>query len=207
MKPYGLFVIGAVAGMATIVVPRVAGFDVVGRLHHHLARREGPRGPLAHTEERFEFLAKAPLEKVAPLMGADRERVWAPGWNPNFVYPNPVADQPGMVFTVAHGDRHAAWVNTEFDLKTGRVQYVYVIPNALVTVITIRMTLTGNTTHVAVEYDRTALSPEAGSHVRQLAENDRKSGPEWEKQINDYLASRENETTKDTKVHKGQKSK
>ena len=187
MKTYWMFLIGAVAGMAAIVVPRVAGFDLVGRLHHHLRENAGTSGPLVHTEERFEFTAHAPLEKVAPLMGADRERVWAPGWNPKFVYPNPADDQQGMVFTVAHGDLHAAWVNTEFDLKAGRVQYVYVIPNALVTVITIRMTPAWNATHVAVEYDRTALSAEAGSHVRQLAENDRKSGPEWEEQINDFL--------------------
>lgn len=62
------------------------------------------------------------------------------------------------------------------------------IPDALVTLITIRLTPQGDTTHVAVEYQRTALRDEAHADVRRLAERDRRSGPEWEEQINEYLA-------------------
>jgi hypothetical protein len=72
------------------------------------------------------------------------------------------------------------------------VQYVYVIPDALVTVITLRLTLQGQQTHVEVEYDRTALNSEADGHVRRMAEQDRGSGPEWEKQINGYLETLKN---------------
>ncbi len=50
------------------------------------------------------------------------------------------------------------------------------------------MTPQGDRTHVAVEYDRTALKAEANDHVQKLAENDGKSGPEWEQQINVWLA-------------------
>lgn len=185
MRGVGVFAIGFVVGIAAIAVPRLAGVDLVAHLHHHFARRSS--APLAHTETKFEFAANGPLEKVAPLMGADRERVWAPGWNPHFVFPKPVADQQGMVFTVAHGPYRVPWVNTEFDLSNGRVQYVYVIPDTLVTVITSRMTSEGTKTRVKVEYDRTALSTGANDHVQRLAENDRKSGPEWEGQINEWL--------------------
>jgi hypothetical protein len=80
-------------------------------------------------------------------------------------------------------------VNTQFDLKNGRIQYVYVIPDALVTVITLQLKPDGDQTHVEVAYDRTALSAEADSHVHHMAEGDRNSGPEWEKQVNDYLGS------------------
>jgi hypothetical protein len=82
----------------------------------------------------------------------------------------------------------AAWVNTQFDEKNGRIQYVYMIPDALVTVITLQLTAEGQETKVEVEYDRTALSSEADAHVKHLADGDRTSGPEWEKQVNDYLA-------------------
>jgi hypothetical protein len=99
----------------------------------------------------------------------------------------PAADEEGMVFTVAHDHLKAAWVNTEFDLKNGRIQYVYMIPDVLVTVITLRLRPEGDHTQVEVEYDRTALSPEADAHVRHMAEGDRTSGPEWEKQVNGYL--------------------
>ncbi len=186
MKGAGVFAVGLFVGIGAIVVPRLAGIDVVAHVHRRFAR--GSNDPLAHTEAKFEFVANATMDKVAPLMGADRERVWAPGWDPRFVYPKPASDQQGMVFTVAHGPYQVPWVNTEFDLAGGRVQYVYAIPDTLVTVITIRMTPQGDKTHVAVEYDRTALRASANDHVQQLAEHDRNWGAEWAEQINGWLA-------------------
>jgi len=183
VKGLWLFVLGALCGAVVMAAPRI-----VGHLHAALhGGHGGDSGERVHTEEKFTFTAKGPMEKVAPLFGADKERVWAPGWNPHFVFPVPAADESGMVFTVAHGNQRAAWVNTEFDLKNGRIQYVYVIPDALVTLITLRLTPAGEQTQVEVEYDRTALSGEADAHVRHLAEGDRQAGPEWEGQMNGYL--------------------
>jgi hypothetical protein len=92
-----------------------------------------------------------------------------------------------MVFTVAHHHLRSIWVNTELDLKDGRVQYVYVIPDVLVTVITLRLKPEGNQTLIEVHYDRTALTPEADAHVQEMAKQDHDSGPEWRNQINQYL--------------------
>jgi hypothetical protein len=50
------------------------------------------------------------------------------------------------------------------------VQYVYVIPDAL----------------VEVRYGRTAQRAEADAHVRKTARQDCAEGPDWEKQINRY---------------------
>jgi hypothetical protein len=55
------------------------------------------------------------------------------------------------------------------------------------TVITLRLTPAGNETRVEVEYDRTALTPEADAHVQCMAEQDRSAGLEWEKAVNEYL--------------------
>ena len=189
MKGAWLFVIGAVCGAAIIAAPRVA-----AHLHSALRAAHGgqsrPGDTRAHTEERFAFIANAPMDQVVPLFGADKERVWAPKWNPQFVYPIPIADKEGMVFTVAHDHLRATWVNTQFDEKNGRIQYVYVIPDALVTVINLKLTPQGPQTKVEVEYERTALSPEADAHVRHMAEGDRTSGPDWEKWVNGYLEGR-----------------
>ena len=157
-----------------------------------LGADEVPKTPAstqrAHTQEHFTFTARAALAEVAPLFGADKERAWSPQWDPQFISPLPGTDKAGMVFTVRHGDSQATWVNTEFDLKNGRIQYVYVIPDALITVITLRLTPEKNQTKVEVEYDRTALTEQADSHVLHLAERDRTAGPYWESQINSYLA-------------------
>ena len=184
MKGLWLLVVGAILGAAFALLPKVT-----AHLHSALGAGSGKGGgQRLHTEERFSFLANAPLELVAPLLGAEKEKLWAPDWNPQFIYPLPANDQQGMVFAVRHGHLRSVWVNTQFDLKNGRVQYAYVIPDALVTLITLKLTPEGNQTQVEVEYDRTALRAETEPHVQHLAEQDRTSGPEWEAQINSYLA-------------------
>ena len=80
------------------------------------------------------------------------------------------------------------WTNTAFDAADRHVQYVYVIPDVLVTLVDIHLTKAGvDETRVAVVYERTALSPEANDHVAHLAKGDAKSGPEWAEAINGYL--------------------
>jgi hypothetical protein len=185
MKGGWLFVAGLICGAVLMAMPRVAA-------HLHAAMRGGGSAAMnsgrVHTEEKFAFTAKGTMAEVAPLFGADKERVWSPGWNPKFIHPVPAADEQGMVFSVAHDHLKSVWVNTELDLQHGRIQYVYVIPDALATVITLRLKPDGNQTQVEVDYERTALSAEADGHVRHLADGDRASGPEWEKQVNEYLA-------------------
>jgi hypothetical protein len=187
-----IFAMGLVCAAAAIALPWIGG-HLQHAVHGH-GSPEALASERVHTEERFSFVALGPLERVAPLFGAHREGLWSPDWNPQFVYPAPASDLPGMVFQVEHGRHPAVWVNTEFDLKEGRVQYVYIIPDSLVTVIRLRLTPEKNTTRVDVEYDRTALSPEADSHVRHMAEGDRVSGPEWEKQVNEYLGKKVSST-------------
>jgi hypothetical protein len=145
----------------------------------------------AHSERTFEFLAQAPLSEVAPLFGAHRERVWAPNWDPRFIWPAPAEDRPGMVFTVSGAHGTAIWVNTCFELETGRVQYAYVLDNAMTTLITLRLTPRGEHTHVAVSYERTALHPRADAWVACMADQDARAGDEWSAQINAYLGARQ----------------
>jgi hypothetical protein len=139
------------------------------------------------TCEQFEFIADAPLDIAWPLFGAAAERAWAPDWHPAFIWPATAADEEGMVFKVAQGDHTAVWVNTALDRAASRVQYVYVIPDLVVTVITLILEVTGPSTHVAVTYERTALTDAAGEVVSQMAARDKMAGPEWAQQINKYL--------------------
>jgi hypothetical protein len=143
---------------------------------------------LLHTHEVFEFVANAPIDVAWPLFGAQRERAWAPGWDPVFLWPEEARDQQGAVFKIARGDKAAIWLTTSFDpAAKNRVQYVYVIPDVVATVITLKLATRGPATHVAVTYERTALSSTANETVRNMAAHDRVSGPEWGQQINDYL--------------------
>lgn len=144
---------------------------------------------LAHTVRTFQFIAFAPMSRVAPLFGAARERDWEPEWKPTFVWPDTPADRSGMVFTVAHGHKNAVWVNTQYDLQKGRFQYVYVIPDVMATLLTLTLEPREAHTIVTVRYERTALSPDASPIVQSMAQHDDTAAPEWEQKINAYLSS------------------
>jgi hypothetical protein len=148
---------------------------------------DAPLVPALHTREQFSFVTQAPFEVAWPLFGAQGERAWAPDWNPEFIWPLAPVDQQGMVFKVAHGDRTAVWVNTALDRASKRIQYVYVIPDIVVTVISLRLEPTGRSTHVEVIYERTALGHSANDLVREMAQQDKVAGEAWSRQIHLYL--------------------
>lgn len=190
MKEAWVLVLGAACGAGGAILPRVA-------MHLRTLLRDAHSGrptagaARAHTEEKFAFTADASMKEVAPLFGADAEREWAPGWDPKFVHPLPARDEQGMVFTVERAPGKSVWLNTAFDLMNGRIQYAYMIPNTLVTLITLQLTQERDKTRVEVEYERTALSAEADGHVRRMAEQDHTAGADWEKQIHGYLKKRQ----------------
>ncbi|MBI5267061.1 MAG: hypothetical protein HY851_07500 [candidate division Zixibacteria bacterium] len=158
--------------------------------HESVVKSETVAGLLRIRSE-FAFVARGPYDKVAPLFGAEAERVWAGDyWNPRFLYPNPAHDVEGMIFATEMDGLGATWVNTSFDLKTGFIQYVYFVPDMLVTMIDIRVTRQGEFhTGVYVVYTRTSLKPEGNDDVRKRAEHDRNAGEEWRTKINEALKS------------------
>ena len=143
-----------------------------------------------HTREQFSFVVHAPFDVAWPLFGAEGERSWAPGWDPSFLWPPEPIDQQGMIFRISHPLGTAIWVNTAFDEAEKRIQYVYLIPDAVVTVISLHLIASDLTTQVEVTYERTALSESAAGRVRGLAEGDKSAGEEWSRQIALYLRRR-----------------
>ena len=82
-------------------------------------------------------------------------------------------------------------MNTLFDLSGGRMQYVYVLGDLLVTTIDVRLhAIDAARTKVDVTYVRTALWPEANEHVGSMGKHDGEQGQVWEKAINSYLQGR-----------------
>ena len=162
-------------------------------LTYHLHQRSGPG--TARERSQFQFEVHAPYAQVFPLFGAEKERVWAgKDWDPTFLYPKPARDVEGAVFTIKHG--HATdvpWVNTAFDLQSGHVQYVYVVPEIMTTLIDIHVTGEGmETTKVDVVYERTALTSRGDERVRRAAASDRAAGPDWASHIDGYFRSLNN---------------
>jgi hypothetical protein len=148
-----------------------------------------PASTLAHTRTEFSFTVDAPFEQVVPLFGANEERKWTDGWNPQFAYPIPARDQPGEVFKVSHGQYSSIWINTALDFAAGHIQYAHVLNDAMATLIDIHATRQGpQKTAVMVVYERTALIPEANEHVQHFAKGDANAGKEWGDAMNAYFA-------------------
>jgi len=147
---------------------------------------------LAHVRTTFDFVVPAGYQDAFPLFGANGERSWAgDDWNPQFVYPRPVTDVPGAVFTIKHGSHQAVWVNTAFDLEGRHIQYTYLISDVMVTIIDLTfVSLEPASTKVRVVYERTALKAAANDEVRKFSGIDQTRGAEWEKAISAYLRQR-----------------
>jgi hypothetical protein len=134
----------------------------------------------AHTRAEFRFSLDLAYHLAAPLFGAWAEQHWDPDWHPRFLYPDPPADREGAVFLI----NDAVWTTTVFDVGSGRVQYVNVIPAAsMLTRIDIRLEKSETATEVRVVYERTALDPTANDRVRTQAQREVAFGREWKAAI------------------------
>ena len=148
--------------------------------------------PLLHRSTSFDLLVHASYADTAPLFGPEGERAWAgKNWNPEFIHPSPAVDSEGAVFTIQHGPLKAVWVNTAFDLDARHFQYVYFLPDILVTTIDVRFDpVATDATRVHVVYTRTAVTAEGNEHVTQMTQGDQSAGKDWQQAIDAYLASR-----------------
>jgi len=148
--------------------------------------------PFLHLRASFDLVVHLPYPQAAPLFGPDEERVWAgEDWNPQFIYPQPAADVEGAVFTISHGKNRAVWVTSLLDLDARRIQYVYFLPDLMVTVIDVSFKPLGpDSTAVNVVYTRTALTPQGNEHVTTMQQHDQSAKMEWQQALDEYLAGR-----------------
>ena len=152
--------------------------------------KDDTHAKLAHTRAEFSFDLSAPYEEVFPLFGAHEERKWAKGFEPQFLFPAPPHDQPGMVFTTVQEGLPRVWTNTALDSATGHVQYVYWIADTMVALIDVHIENRGaRDTHVNVVYERTSLRAEANELIVRMAHADAHAGPHWAEMINGYFES------------------
>ena len=171
-------ILSLIVGIAGVAVPALAPTTTAAP------------APLLHVSTSFDLVVHASYAKTAPLFGPGGERAWAgKHWSPEFIHPQPARDEEGAVFTIQHGPYKAVWVNTQFDLNARHFQYVYFLPDIMVTVIDVRFNSAGaDVTGVNVVYTRTALTAEGNEHVTAMSEGDKSAGKDWQKAIDEHLA-------------------
>lgn len=174
-----IFTLIAAAGLAC------SGTSVAAHAQEALAARES----CLHVQSSVDIVVHAPYAVAAPLFGPNGERLWeGDRWHPVFMHPQPAADIQGAVFTVRYGERVESWVNTLFDLEGRHFQYVYFLPDIMITVVDVHFEAIGSSeTSVKVEFTRTALTPESNPYVRAASEADKTAGKFWQPAIDAYL--------------------
>jgi hypothetical protein len=126
------------------------------------------RGPIMHIERSHSITLPLPIEHAFPLFTPIGEIDWAPGWQPDFLYPKDGATQAGMVFTTAADGVTTLWACTDWAPAEHRVRYARVTPGNRFGFVDVHCTARGPETNVEVGYQFTALGPEGGAYMASL---------------------------------------
>jgi len=146
---------------------------------------------LEQRTQSFAIVLRGSVADVTPLFGPVRETEWAPTWTPRFIHPLEGAQREGVVFTTrSANDKERFWLLTAYDVKEGRVEYVFVTPGFTVNEIKIRVLPDGEKQcRAVITYRHSALALEGNEEVVKLdahwAEQQR---VHWETAINVALA-------------------
>lgn len=88
----------------------------------------------------------------------DGERLWVPGWEPEYLHPPHGALTEGLTFRTHHSGEETLWMVSRCD-GPYEVDYVRVTPGSRIGVVSVRLTPDGASgSNVTVAYRLTALS-------------------------------------------------
>src|SRR5207244_13622231 len=95
---------------------------------------------LEQKTQSFTIALKGSVAAVTPLFGPVREAEWAPGWAPRFIHPAEGGQREGVMFTTTTSDgKERLWLLTAYEVKEGRVEYVWISPGFTANEITLRL--------------------------------------------------------------------
>ena len=129
------------------------------------------------------------IQEVFPLFTPIREKEWAPGWDPQPVWPANGDVVEGMVFTVDETPGRVFWVVTHYDPARHSISYANVLPGQTLNRIEITCKAAGtNETDCTVRYAFVGLSDEGNKFVEMHTEEAYAAKMQhWVKAINHAL--------------------
>ena len=104
----------------------------------------------------------APMARAFPLFTPDGERLWVPGFDPQYLHPLSGEQGVGAIFTTAHGGEDALWMVLRFSPSEGVADYARVTPGSRGGTVQVALEpVDAATTQATITYDLTSTS-EAG---------------------------------------------
>ena len=123
-----------------------------------------------HVERSRSFVLEVPLERAFRLFEPEGERVWAKGWDPEYLHPHGAREAVrGMVFRTAHGSEQTLWTIVRHEPDAGLVEYVRATPGSRMGRVLVQCArLEAARTRVTVIYALTALSDAGNASLREF---------------------------------------
>ncbi|WP_243074725.1 SRPBCC domain-containing protein [Microbacterium sp. SS28] len=133
------------------------------------------------------FALTAPPERAFPLFTAAGERLWVPGWSPEFLADVDDDTAPGTVWRTSADGRETTWIVVE-SIPPTAATYARFTPGHSATRVRVRLERTDAGTRVDVGYDITSLDEAADALLEQFAQDFDEMLLEWQRGTSAVLA-------------------
>ena len=120
------------------------------------------------------------------------ERLWVPGWEPEYLHPADGGLAQGLAFRTLHGGEMTLWLVSRYDRAAGALEYVRVTPGSRMGTVSVQLSAAagGDTTVASISYRLTSLSPEGDRALESFATGFTEMLAEWERRIDTYRTHR-----------------
>jgi hypothetical protein len=138
------------------------------------------------------FAVSAPLEGVFELFSPLGEKLWVPGWNPEFLHPPGVDWERGLIFRTQEESGEAVWVVTVLDRERHEVEYYRIEPGRYAARVRVQcQAVDREQTDVRVAYGFVGLSDAGNREIAGMsgAAYEQKM-KRWQGWIDGYLSRR-----------------
>ena len=125
---------------------------------------------MAHRELIGQVRVNAPPHEAFRFFTPEGERLYVPGWAPEYLHPADGTLGEGTTFITRHGGEDTLWLVSRCDEPSGIVDYVRTNPGSRISMVSVRVRPAGDgSSEVSVGYSVTALSPEGEQAIAAFA--------------------------------------
>ena len=126
----------------------------------------------------------APPDRAIVYFTPEGERLYVPGWDPEYLHPSDGTLAEGLTFRTTHNGETTLWLVSRYEAGSGRLEYVRVVPGSRLGTVSVLLSPgDGGGTEVSVSYRLTSLSPAGDEALRRFADGFDAMLASWERSI------------------------